>query len=333
MLHFGIGHLYYECQEPPLVSETFPCGHSFADFDDAFAFKLDLQDDGLRKGGELDMWARAVEEYSQMRLTHPVEDKFVAIGGIAQLVVETAEDEYVAGFLRRHLILQLGWKTFNQSRRAEAWRAPSWSWASVEADMVYIRGVRETPPRYTQLAHVREVNFELVDPANPYGALKSGFLDIQCRLIETSLLTNPPPERDRIQCEWTFSLPGGDNAYAEFAMDDPSLWPAWRTAGAPGMKEESALNRNCPDPALYILPLCIDFDPEQSTLTVQEVREQDMINDRWIKIFGLLVQKLSSNDYVRRGAIDNLYGNGDGKNLEVLLREWDARQDETITLF
>ena len=333
MLHFGMGHLYYECQEPPLLSETFPCGHSFADLDEAFAFKLDLHGDEWKKGGSLAMWASAVEDYSRMQLTHPVEDKFVAIAGIAQLVAEAAEDEYVAGFLRRHLILQLGWTSYADSKRANAWRAPSWSWASVEEDMVYMRRVLETVPRYTQLAHVREVNVKLVDPTNSYGALKSGFLVLQGRLIETKFLEDLTAEQNQVHGQWAFSLPGGDDAYAEIAMDDPSLWPAWRTAGAPGMRAESALSLNSPEPGLYIFPLCILFEPEQGTLTVQEVRAQDTINERWMKIFGLLVQKLSSNDYVRRGALDNLYGNGDGKNLEVLLREWDARQDETITLF
>ena len=332
MLHFGRGHLYYECQEPPLLSETFPSGHSFADLDETFAFKLDLHD-GLKKDASLDKWALAVEDYSRMQLSHPVEDKFVAIAGIAQLVAEFAEDEYVAGFLRNHLLFSLGWKTYADSKRSTAWRAPTWSWASVEEDMVYIRQTLEDSPRYTPLAHIREVNVELVDPTNPYGALTSGNLVIQGRLIETSYLEAQTAGRDRVHGQWDFSLPGGDNSYAEIAMDDPSLWPAWRTVGAPGMKPESVLCLRSEEPELYMLPLCIFFEPEQSTLTVQEVRAQDFINERWMKIFGLLLQKLSSNDYIRRGAIDNLYGNGDGKNLELLLREWDARQDEYITLF
>lgn len=131
-----------------------------------------------------------------MALRYPTEDKLVAIAAIAQLVTETTENQYVAGLLRRHLVPQLAWTTsdFDSGKRADAWRAPSWSWASVENGMVRIIRVDDIRPRYTQLAHVQELSLELMDLANAYGALKSGYLGLQGRLIETSLVTNQPPQ-------------------------------------------------------------------------------------------------------------------------------------------
>lgn len=96
-----------------------------------------------------ELWARVVELYSRMNLTM-AKDKLIALSGIAQLmstnVLGSKEDpaQYVAGLWSRYLESQLLWRvepifirhnrTFQQpGRRPHEYRAPSFSWAAVDA--------------------------------------------------------------------------------------------------------------------------------------------------------------------------------------------------------
>lgn len=95
-----------------------------------------------------ELWARVVEMYSKMSLTVE-KDKLIALSGIAQLMstnVFGSKEEparYVAGLWHKYLESQLLWRvepifirhnrTFQQpGRRAQEFRAPSFSWASID---------------------------------------------------------------------------------------------------------------------------------------------------------------------------------------------------------
>lgn len=96
-----------------------------------------------------ELWARVVEMYSRMNLTM-AKDKLIALSGIAQLmstnIIGSNEvpARYVAGLWYNYLESQLLWRveptftrhnrTFHQpGRRPQEFRAPSFSWASVDA--------------------------------------------------------------------------------------------------------------------------------------------------------------------------------------------------------
>lgn len=104
-----------------------------------------------------ELWARVVEMYSRMNLTMP-KDKLIALSGIAQLtstnILGSKEEpaRYVAGLWYKYLESQLLWRvepifirhnrTFEQpGRRPQEFRAPSFSWASVDAQ----KGVNDKP--------------------------------------------------------------------------------------------------------------------------------------------------------------------------------------------
>lgn len=96
-----------------------------------------------------ELWTRVVEMYSMLNLTMP-KDKLIALSGIAQHistnVLGSKDDpaQYVAGLWRKYLESQLLWRvepifirhnrSFEQpGRRPQEFRAPSFSWASVDA--------------------------------------------------------------------------------------------------------------------------------------------------------------------------------------------------------
>jgi hypothetical protein len=78
-------------------------------------------------------WIGIVSTYSQCSLTYPT-DKLVAISGIAKFMRTSMGCQYLAGSWRWNLEHQLLWKVWeNPPKTKDFTRAPSWSWASIDA--------------------------------------------------------------------------------------------------------------------------------------------------------------------------------------------------------
>ncbi|EWG38335.1 hypothetical protein FVEG_01586 [Fusarium verticillioides 7600] len=82
------------------------------------------------------LWLRIVELYTASELTVP-SDKLIACSGIAKRVAEILQDDYVAGMWRRYLEGELLWVVEGNHQpgrwtRPREYRAPSWSWASID---------------------------------------------------------------------------------------------------------------------------------------------------------------------------------------------------------
>jgi hypothetical protein len=78
------------------------------------------------------LWNSLVRTYTNCRLTRP-EDKLVAIGATAAHIHSQTGDEYFAGLWRRDMPRNLAWLPWPaRGEHPEVYRAPSWSWASVD---------------------------------------------------------------------------------------------------------------------------------------------------------------------------------------------------------
>lgn len=97
-----------------------------------------------------ELWKRVVEVYSKTLLTEP-KDKLIALAGIAKImsrrIFNGKDEDYIAGMWRKHLESQLLWRVDTvqengkykpHSRRPPNYRAPTFSWAAVDAE----RGIR-----------------------------------------------------------------------------------------------------------------------------------------------------------------------------------------------
>ena len=110
-------------------------------------------------------WLALIEEYSLRNMTNP-EDKLPALSGIAQAIHEATNDEYLAGLWRNQIFEDLCWRTYHRNEvniqrpggftfltgevertpeRPPGYRAPSWSWASLDAAIIH------TPLDYTRI--------------------------------------------------------------------------------------------------------------------------------------------------------------------------------------
>ncbi|KAK4158930.1 hypothetical protein QBC43DRAFT_339585 [Cladorrhinum sp. PSN259] len=97
---------------------------------------------------DLDGWTELLQSYSERQLTRRT-DKLPAIHGLAQMIAQETfpgspfVSVYLSGFFRRAPPMQLAWRVDERqkpddgevlptSRRPSPYRAPSWSWASVD---------------------------------------------------------------------------------------------------------------------------------------------------------------------------------------------------------
>lgn len=136
------------------------------------------------KGG----WLSLIENYSERKLSNP-EDKLSAIGGLARILSERTKSAYFAGLWQHHIYEDLCWRTYEYEERLENWiavkgrmlgqakrspsyRAPSWSWASVDGPIRFV-------PLVYQLLTARVIKCDTIPHGkDPFGRLKGGRLVI-----------------------------------------------------------------------------------------------------------------------------------------------------------
>ncbi|PVI00674.1 HET-domain-containing protein [Periconia macrospinosa] len=130
------------------------------------------------------LWHRIVGTYTRRSLTHAV-DKFPAISAIAAEFARLSKSDYLAGLWRSNLIRDLLWTTSKPAtHRPETWRAPTWSWASVDDAIFYESGPSE---QATQLAKVERAEVIPVAPMVPFGEIERGRLAISAPFMRLNI--------------------------------------------------------------------------------------------------------------------------------------------------
>jgi hypothetical protein len=87
-------------------------------------------------------WQVQVMDYSKRRLTDP-KDKLPAISGLASRIHQVTGSEYVAGLWAVHFVKDLFWERIGEDDWEPEWklpssyRAPTFSWASVDGSIFY----------------------------------------------------------------------------------------------------------------------------------------------------------------------------------------------------
>lgn len=134
------------------------------------------------------VWNDILESYARCALTDP-SDKFVAISGLAKDFAEAIDDEYLAGLWRRNFINGLLWTAAPEHSgderlpavRSDIYRAPSWSWASLDAPSMTMQTAEYS--LYGEYAEVLDVGIELASN-DPTGGLRHACLHISGHLIK-----------------------------------------------------------------------------------------------------------------------------------------------------
>ncbi|KAL2193979.1 heterokaryon incompatibility protein-domain-containing protein [Corynascus similis CBS 632.67] len=147
-LYFARNQVLWECLEEHKC-EGFPRGIPLHNSSKILDRLLSLHDDRetpdqRRKTGHqghhdntmtfdaVDLWCDLVTTYSKCHFTKS-EDKLYAFAGIAKLFQEVTGDRYLAGLWRSQILHLLNWTVFTpKSKHSAQYRAPSWSWASID---------------------------------------------------------------------------------------------------------------------------------------------------------------------------------------------------------
>lgn len=108
-----------------------------------------------------------VDNYSSRNLTKG-SDKFPAFSGIVQRLQPVLGD-YLAGLWRRDIVRGLWWVKEAGGGPVSKYRAPSWSWASVDGPVLCATCPKEDGPLDIQ---VLDHTIHLVDPNNPFGQVR-----------------------------------------------------------------------------------------------------------------------------------------------------------------
>jgi hypothetical protein len=314
MLHFGIQEIFWECLELPQGLETFPWGKVSGPQPTPFA--IDSEDLSRSK---LLRWSQVVEDYTKMQLSHPTEDKLAAIGGVAKLLAERMQDEYIAGLFRKNFEAQLCWQSKGKNSTAEEWRSPSWSWASANGP-VQFQSELMNDPKTTNMVAIQDLKVELMDLENQYGAIRSASLVLTGRLIPVmfgmmDLLTRSWMGKHD-SGSFVAKIPPRDSNIGVY-VDDES-WCRTRLFNT---------RDHIFDVDWYILPIIISFHQEQSRKTMAEAIASPFSFPNEGHIHCLLVEKTSPHTFVRRGCTDCR-----ASSSRSVLQEWPEMDEEVITM-
>jgi hypothetical protein len=138
-----------------------------------------------------DAWQHIVSKYSARDLTVAA-DKFPAISGIASKIRKATHTEYLAGLWKGNLASDLLWSTSSltidnaKSFKLDTWRAPSFSWASLDAAVTYTE--LDDEEREAFVSTIALLASSIVPKGlNPLGTLTSASITIRGPVMEATL--------------------------------------------------------------------------------------------------------------------------------------------------
>lgn len=145
----------------------------------------------IAKGVLSAYWKEILRTYSVCRLTK-IEDKLVAMSGIIRKIQLQSKDDCIAGLWISRIKLELLWHISKPGTQPAVYMAPSWSWASVTAEVFHFSHI--PMDNFTNLyAHVLKIH---VDPCgdDPLGQLKGGSISVLCQTLVHAILLDSPSD-------------------------------------------------------------------------------------------------------------------------------------------
>jgi len=221
ILHFANHELIWECMElldcecqgseakPHWTRELWPVSKNLCHP----AKWSSSKDDHVKV---VDMWLKLIINYAQLALSKP-DDIFPAISGIAKRFGEATGWNYYAGMWKQMIIHCLAWSSSSVhvlSTRCVPWRAPTFSWASVQFNNGPLRY-----PDWKDLDVSATVMEVVCCPKgdDPTGQLESGYIILSGTVVQATIYDT----RDTWGGVWVRTLPreGAKAAFYRFKND------------------------------------------------------------------------------------------------------------------
>jgi hypothetical protein len=205
-VYFGMNQIFWECQHlqacealpdsipSDLISDEI-CSLKTWHTDIATALATNRNESNIRIGGieaQRKMlfiyrpWKLVVETFTRCNLT-VLGDKLVALSATAKEMQTILNDTYVAGLWKHNLVSQLLWSASNKTPalcRSQSYRAPTWSWASVDGPVKFpFVGWKNG-----DFIEVLEIQVTPVSSSNIHGQVIAGHLRIRGQLVQLPVL-------------------------------------------------------------------------------------------------------------------------------------------------
>ena len=132
---------------------------------------------------ESDSMHKIVEDYSQRQLTFST-DMLPALSGIATRFASILQDTYCAGLWRNDLQRSLVWSadSFDLKARPSKYRAPSWSWASVDTKVYWFPRDTKIDSDVTRPTRIVDCETQPLYATARFGEVRSGVLELRGRV-------------------------------------------------------------------------------------------------------------------------------------------------------
>ncbi|KAK7946402.1 uncharacterized protein PG986_010723 [Apiospora aurea] len=155
-------------------------------------------------------WHDVVRQYSKTRLTYS-SDRLPALSGLATRQAEQrakqSANQYLAGMWRKSLDEQLLWKRDEKLKERPAWQAPTWSWASIDGQVL---PEPDASIFYRVKWYIRVLGVwtTLAGP-DPHGAVTGGELTVGCASVHCGTLDDTS---ERVYVDWSGAGPVRDES-------------------------------------------------------------------------------------------------------------------------
>ncbi len=180
-VHFSDRGAFWECRTT-IASEHLPDGYP--------VYLVFLLVRRTREFADMwceSMWCDIVRLYSAANLTFG-KDKLPALSGIARLCHNQTGDQYLAGLWRSKILEQLCWIRLQPPVQRPPWRAPTWTWASIDGRVNW----NTTQTGVLEATHIHVVDASIkIDGLDPFGQVTSGSLSLACSTMATGCLSQP----------------------------------------------------------------------------------------------------------------------------------------------
>ncbi|GAB1315405.1 hypothetical protein MFIFM68171_05615 [Madurella fahalii] len=263
--------------------------------------------DHFRTAQLLATWRDLLQAYTRRQLTL-ASDKLPAIAGIAREVARLTGLEYRAGLWAGDALRDLMWyaRTREWAVRAAPWRAPTWSWASVDAPVLCDAVTPDAAP----LARVLRCEVVPADGASAFEMVRAGTVEVRgpvaelarddvVELLKRQDLAPAPPRSNDVQ-EW----------YAQ-------LLEHMQARPAGGGSLEEAL-KSVPERVFGLMMFSRDWTRDMWDKDAPKVSEKCY--------FGLLLEEVEGGRFERIGA----FWNDTSEMLDQTVRPWEERTIELV---
>ncbi|KAF4618384.1 hypothetical protein G7Y89_g14920 [Cudoniella acicularis] len=141
---------------------------------------------------ELDIqtWKSIVENYTRRRLT-VASDRLPALAGVTEKFQQVLKDEYYAGLWKSQFIPLLAWSRTTRHPKdyfppLESYRAPTWSWASIEGPIEYHTVTESDSAKHIQAKFISCTTEPVMPDLASLGEIKSGRLTLEVSMVPAS---------------------------------------------------------------------------------------------------------------------------------------------------